>query len=192
MRKHAALAAAVLLTLSVRASAGGAAEYPRGDVSQDGVSDAGDAALLRDYLICRQTLTTEQAAAADLNADSSLSAVDLTLLKRRLLTTEDGRYLLWSDEFDGDALDRTKWNYELGNWKLDAGGNYVTNGWGNNEQEFYTDRNASVSGGILTIAARKEHYADAVQGEYEYTSARLSTQHLFSVCGGRIEVRARC
>ncbi|MBQ5334512.1 MAG: glycoside hydrolase family 16 protein, partial [Oscillospiraceae bacterium] len=95
-------------------------------------------------------------------------------------------------EFDGDALDRTKWNYELGNWKLDAGGNYVTNGWGNNEQEFYTDRNASVSGGILTIAARKEHYADAVQGEYEYTSARLSTQHLFSVCGGRIEVRARC
>ena len=98
MRKHAALAAAVLLTLSVRASAGGAAEYPRGDVSQDGVSDAGDAALLRDYLICRQTLTTEQAAAADLNADSSLSAVDLTLLKRRLLTAEDGRYLLWSDE----------------------------------------------------------------------------------------------
>ena len=46
--------------------------------------------------------------------------------------------------------------------------------------------------GILTIAARKEAYTDAVQGNYDYTSARLSTQHKFSTCGGRIEVRARC
>lgn len=151
---------------------------------------AADARTFCGYLLGKNTLGTEQAAGADLNADGILNAADLTLLKRMLLT--DPETPLWSDEFDGDALDRTKWNYELGNWKLDADGNYITNGWGNNEQECYTDSNASVHDGILTIAARKEHYTDPVQGEYEYTSARLSSQHLFSVCGGRIEVRARC
>lgn len=105
---------------------------------------------------------------------------------------DDDYELVWSDEFDGTALDADKWSYELGNWKLDANGNYITNGWGNNEQQFYTDRNASVNDGILTIAARHENYTDSVQGNYEYTSSRLSTQYKFSTCGGRIEVRSRC
>lgn len=100
--------------------------------------------------------------------------------------------LIWSDEFDGTELDMEKWSYELGNWKTDDKGNYITNGWGNNEQECYTDSNTSLNDGILTIAARKENYTDPVQGSYEYTSARLSTQHKFSVCGGKVEVRARC
>ena len=105
---------------------------------------------------------------------------------------ENGYTLVWSDEFDGNEVDSSKWSYELGNWKLDENGNYVTGGWGNNEQEFYTDKNASVKDGVLTIAARKESYVDEVQGSYDYTSSRLSTQHKFSTCGGRIEVRARC
>jgi len=104
----------------------------------------------------------------------------------------DGYTLIWSDEFDGSALNMDNWTYELGNWKTDDKGNYITNGWGNNEQEFYTDSNTTVKDGILTIAARKENLTDPVQGSYEYTSARLSTQHKFSTCGGRIEVRARC
>lgn len=104
----------------------------------------------------------------------------------------EGYSLIWSDEFDGTSLNMDNWSYELGNWKTDDKGNYITNGWGNNEQEFYTDSNTTVSDGILTIAARKENYTDAVQGSYEYTSARLSSQYKFSTCGGRIEVRARC
>ena len=104
----------------------------------------------------------------------------------------EGYTLLWSDEFDGSGLDTDKWSYELGNWKLDDAGNYVTGGWGNNEQEFYTDRNTTVKDGVLTISARKESWTDERQGSYDYTSARISTQHKFSVCGGRIEVRARC
>jgi hypothetical protein len=45
---------------------------------------------------------------------------------------------LWYDEFDGGSLDKSKWGYDLGN------GNW---GWGNNEVQFYTDRedNARVS-----------------------------------------------
>ena len=154
-------------------------------------ADAGTVLSLRDWLCGAQSLTAEQGQSADLNKDGILNAVDLTLMLRPQ-TEPNPPGLLWSDEFDGDTLDMSKWSYELGNWKLDADGNYVTNGWGNNEQEFYTDSNTTVQDGILTIAARKEHYADAVQGEYEYTSARLSTQHKFSVCGGRIAVRARC
>ena len=100
--------------------------------------------------------------------------------------------LIWSDEFEGDNVDMTKWSYELGNWKLDEHGNYITNGWGNNEQQFYTDKNAAVNDDILTISARHENYVDEVQGSYDYTSSRLSTQHKFSTCGGKIEVRSRC
>ena len=127
-------------------------------------------------------------------ARKTASAGELEKLSDFLLgkPADNGYKLVWSDEFDGDALDDTKWSYELGNWKLDEKGNYITSGWGNNEQEFYTDKNASVSDGVLTIAARKENYTDAVQGSYEYTSSRITTQHKFSTCGGRIEVRARC
>lgn len=106
--------------------------------------------------------------------------------------TDKDYVLVWSDEFDGNCLNMDKWSYELGNWKLDANGNYITNGWGNNEQQFYTENNVSVNDGIMTIAARHENYTDSVQGNYEYTSSRLSTQYKFSTCGGRIEVRSRC
>ena len=158
----------------------------------DSARQSTDVRLLRDWLLGTEQLSAEQAEAANQNGDGRLNAADLTLLKRALLHAQNSAAPCWQDEFDGSTLDLTKWSYELGNWKLDANGNYITNGWGNNEQEFYTDSNASVHDGILTIAARKEPHTDPVQGSYDYTSARLSTQHRFSVCGGRIEVRARC
>ncbi|MBO4877734.1 MAG: glycoside hydrolase family 16 protein [Ruminococcus sp.] len=133
-------------------------------------------------------------------ARSTANQADLERLSDFLLgkpvsapeTPKEGYTLIWSDEFDGTALNMDNWSFELGNWKTDDKGNYVTNGWGNNEQEFYTDSNSTVNNGVLTIAARKENYTDPVQGSYEYTSARLSSQYKFSTCGGRIEVRARC
>ena len=184
--------AALLLPLHI--AAGALTEPGLGDVNQDGSATRGDAELLLAGLLGRESLSDDAMQCADLSRDGILNAADLSLLKQRLLSqaqTDDPR-LIWSDEFDGDSPDPARWSYELGNWKLDAAGNYITNGWGNNEQQFYTDSNASVSDGILTIAARQENYTDPVQGEYAYTSARLSSQHLFSVCGGRIEVRARC
>lgn len=122
------------------------------------------------------------------------SGAELKALSSFLLGkgTENGYKLVWSDEFDGASLDMEKWSYDIGNWKLDESGNYITGGWGNNEQEFYTDQNTAVKDGILTIAARREHWEDEVQGSYEYTSSRITTAHKFSTCGGRIEVRARC
>ncbi|MBR5165043.1 MAG: glycoside hydrolase family 16 protein [Ruminococcus sp.] len=143
----------------------------------------------------------------DYTADGAVDTFDLiaarkTASKEELLHLNDfilgkpvsngGYTLIWSDEFDGNELNSDNWSYELGNWKTDSKGNYVTNGWGNNEQEFYTDSNTTVKNGILSIAARKEAYTDPVQGSYDYTSARLSSQYKFSTCGGRIEVHARC
>lgn len=168
-----------------------ASGYIMGDVSGEGEFNIADIVLLQNWLLAVPDTALPNWKAADFCKDGRLDVYDLCLMKRSFICGTE-QALVWSDEFSGDALDTSKWAYELGNWKLDANGNYITNGWGNNEQEFYTDSNASVHDGILTIAARSEKYTDPVQGEYDYTSARLSTQHLFSTCGGRIEVRARC
>ena len=88
-----------------------------------------------------------------------------------------GWKLAWHDEFDGTAVDKANWTYDLG------GG-----GWGNGEAEFYTDRpeNARLENGLLIIEARQEKY----EGSY-YTSARLKTQGLQEFQYGRIEARIK-
>lgn len=103
----------------------------------------------------------------------------------------DNWKLTWSDEFDGNMLNPDVWSYETGNWILNEKGGYETSGWGNNEQEFYTDKNAVVSDGTLKIQVKKETYVDDVQGTYEYTSSKLVTKNKFSVCYGKINIRAR-
>lgn len=91
-------------------------------------------------------------------------------------------YLTWQDEFDGSTIDNSCWAFDLG-----TGSQYGLTGWGNNELQYYTSRsqNASVSGGLLRITARKESY-----GGQAYTSARLKTQGKFDQVGGRFEIRA--
>jgi beta-glucanase (GH16 family) len=83
--------------------------------------------------------------------------------------------LVWHDEFDGTALDTTKWVRETGGW-----------GWGNGELEYYTNRveNARVANGYLVIEARREMF-----GNQAYTSARLKTQGFGAWQFGRIEAR---
>src|SRR5437868_11579179 len=61
-------------------------------------------------------------------------------------TTKKPTYsLVWSDEFDGTAVDTSKWVFETG------GG-----GWGNNELEYYQAANATVGNGNLMITAKLE------------------------------------
>ena len=63
---------------------GGGAEALSGDVNADGARTVADAVMLAQYLAAeRQTLP--DAAAADLDGNSRLNAVDLTLLKRLLM-----------------------------------------------------------------------------------------------------------
>lgn len=109
--------------------------------------------------------------------------------------TESGWQLAWSDEFEGPAIDKAKWDFDVDCW-----------GGGNNERQCYTDRpqNAAVSGGLLTITARKETYTGpalpphmraaagpAAPATKQFTSARMVTRGKAAWRYGRIEVRAK-
>ncbi len=86
---------------------------------------------------------------------------------------------IWSDEFDGDALNTDNWNYEIGNGD---------NGWGNNEAQYYTDAedNVKVEDGNLVITAKRE-----AESGFNFTSARITTKDKFEFTYGRVEVRAK-
>ena len=71
----------------------------------------------------------------------------------------EGYELIYSDEFNGAALDGNAWNIEVNG-----------NGGGNNELQYYTAGNISVSGGALKITAKRENY-----GGKAFTSGRLNT-----------------
>lgn len=91
--------------------------------------------------------------------------------------TQDKASYIWHDEFDGSVIDESKWSFEIGTG---------SNGWGNNEKQYYTARreNAYVKDGFLHIRATKENY-----GRASYTSARMITKGKFSLRYGTIEAR---
>lgn len=100
--------------------------------------------------------------------------------------------LVWNDEFLTDDIDPDKWTYDLGNWIVDEDGNGVAAGWGNNEQEYYTDskENSYIEDGHLVIKAKEETVSDKF-GTYDYTSAKLKTKGLFSKKYGKFEARMK-
>lgn len=90
--------------------------------------------------------------------------------------------LIWSEEFDVDGPpDPTIWNYEIGN-----GADQGIPGWGNQEQQYYTEDNVVVENGTLKITAKAEQF-----NEFNYTSSRINTLNKFGFNYGRIEVRAK-
>ena len=94
----------------------------------------------------------------------------------------------WLEEFDGTALDMDKWSYQTG-----TGDN--NDGWGNNEQQCYTDKpdNLQVGNGELTITARKQKNDSG----RPYTSARIWTMNedgktaKFAQTYGRMEAKIK-
>ena len=89
-----------------------------------------------------------------------------------------GEYqLVWSEEFNGSALDESVWNYNIGG-----------NGWGNNEKQYYTSRseNIRVQNGMLEIEARKESYENN-----NYTSARIHSKGKKEFTYGKVEARIK-
>jgi beta-glucanase (GH16 family) len=78
--------------------------------------------------------------------------------------------LVWSDEFDGSALDLAKWEYDTARNKA---------GWWNNERQYYSagrQENIRVANGQLTIEARREKLDPAKFSDWggqNYTSARI-------------------
>ena len=92
--------------------------------------------------------------------------------------------LVWQDDFNGNKLDLTKWDYQTG-----TGSQYGLNGWGNDELQYYTPDNVSVKKGNLVIEARKED-----KNGMAYTSGRIRSMKddgtiLYAPTFGRVEAR---
>ena len=88
--------------------------------------------------------------------------------------------LVMQDEFDTDGAPNSAiWDYNIGTG---------SNGWGNNELEYYTNRseNVKVVDGMLQITAIKEAFMGS-----EYTSARILTKGKFEQKKGRFEARIK-
>jgi len=85
--------------------------------------------------------------------------------------------LVWSDEFDGDALDAGKWSPNI--WPARKV---------NDEDQAYTGRekNLRVENGMLIVEAHKEDYEGA-----EYTSGRVHSEGKGDFLYGRFEIRAK-
>ncbi|MBO4583763.1 MAG: family 16 glycosylhydrolase [Clostridia bacterium] len=83
---------------------------------------------------------------------------------------------VWNDEFDGDAVDRSKWTV------------YNTKNRGDTEPVYFRDneRNVRVTNGELVINSIKENY-----NGYPMTGAYLTTEGHFLMSYGKVEMRAR-
>lgn len=92
--------------------------------------------------------------------------------------------LVLDESFDANgSLDSDLWNFDIGNGAAEG-----IPGWGNNEQQYYTDRldNAVVEDGVLKIIARQEQFEGS-----QYTSARIQTKNKFQQQYGRFEARIK-
>ncbi len=118
--------------------------------------------------------------------EQKVLSVESDIKKKQIL----GYELVWNDEFDGDSLDKTKWEYHYG-----TGFQRELNGWSDFKLEYNTDRkeNVRVEDGKLIITAIKEKKP---YQEKEYTSGCIKTvdnngEPLFSTTFGRIEARIK-
>lgn len=121
----------------------------------------------------------------------------IVILKSSIITQAesptDEWKLTWRDEFNGDVIDETKWEFDIGNGFYNYEANQWIAGWGNNELQYYTERptNAFVKNGKLHIRVQKESLHGC-----GYTSAKLKTRKrnsdpLFNQKYGRFEIRAK-
>lgn len=84
--------------------------------------------------------------------------------------------LIWSEEFNGNAVNLKEWRYDTG-----------ASGWGNDELQNYTaGENATVSDGTLKITVKKVREGQNVG---DYTSSRMLSNKSFTY--GRMEIRAK-
>ena len=123
-----------------------------------------------DVLVADAELSIHFEASVD---QPTLSALVVRNKKRPALPWK----LVWSDEFDGDALDTDKWSPNI--WPARKV---------NDEDQAYTPRekNLRLENGKLVIEAHKEDYEGA-----KYTSGRVHSDGKGDFLYGRFEVRAK-
>ena len=82
--------------------------------------------------------------------------------------------LVWQDEFDGKALDRTKWNVLLREHSK------------HNELQYYLPDDVYLENGCLRLRSRVRDF-----GSQHYTSGRVDTCEKLAPVYGRFEIRAK-
>jgi len=82
-----------------------------------------------------------------------------------------GRTLLFSDDFDGTALDQGRWNPHYW-WRDDNGGCTIAP---NEELEWYQPDDVLVNNGILRIRAQRRAVTNLGGQTYQYTSGVITT-----------------
>lgn len=94
----------------------------------------------------------------------------------------DGYKLVWQDLFDAEYISPLRWNIEVNG-----------NGGGNNELQYYTDREENVRLGddgfgnrCLILTARRENYNGKA-----FTSGRVNSKKLTRFLHGKIEARIK-
>ena len=125
-------------------------------------------------------------AAFALAAETDLAANNYALDAPMALPSD--AKLVWSDEFDGAAIDGAKWSFDTHRNK---------DGWYNDEAQYYSaDRpaNARVEDGRLIIEAR--HDPEKIRkladwGGQKYSSARMVTKGKAAWTYGFYEIRAK-
>ena len=110
--------------------------------------------------------------------DTVKATTGTTYKKFELYETVETEYVQsWSDEFDGDKLDRTKWSVDDGFW---FGGSVTT---------IHTDDEGDqlkVSDGMLNLTATPGRY-----GSNEFKGTYMNTSGRFAFSYGKIEIRAK-
>lgn len=101
----------------------------------------------------------------------------ILLTAASLCRAQDGDWsLVWSDEFNGHFLDTSSWNYDVGTG---------SNGWGNNELQYYTPGNNIIfNDSCLVIELRNQ-----IMGTAQYTSSRINTRKKVEFQYGKIQAR---
>jgi beta-glucanase (GH16 family) len=96
--------------------------------------------------------------------------------------------LVWEDDFNGNALDSTKWSHDIG-----TGSQYGMWGWGNGELQFYQSQNTTIDSGIATITVKEEPngLVDSWGNTSYYSSSKITTKGRFDFRYGKVEARIK-
>lgn len=123
-------------------------------------------------------MTTNRKLIASVLLMASISAPAWAESFRRGTGESDGYHLVWQELFDGETLNPERWDIEVN------GG-----GGGNNELQYYTDREANVRLGddgkgnhCLILTAIRENYMGK-----NFTSGRVNTKNRIAFTHGKVE-----
>ena len=101
-----------------------------------------------------------------------------------------GWNLIFQDEFNGNALDDSKWTMDYGFCLNDDPG---TCGWGNNEAQWYSQdaKNVFVEGGFLNLRAISNDPRTFQGQTAQYSSGKVHSRDKFKFTYGRIDFRVK-